>query len=80
MLHINGLTYRIGGRILIDEATVAIPAGHKAGLVGRNGVGKTTLLRLIIGELAARGAADRRAAPRRDRHASRRKRRAGRKA
>ncbi len=51
MLHINNLTFRIGGRILIDDASVAIPEGHKVGLAGRNGVGKSTLLKLIIGEL-----------------------------
>jgi ATP-binding cassette subfamily F protein 3 len=53
MLHINDLTYRIGERLLIDHATVALPAGAKAGLVGRNGAGKTTLFRLIAGELGA---------------------------
>ena len=53
MLHINDLTYRIEGRILLDQATVALPAGHKVGLIGRNGAGKTTLLKLITGELAA---------------------------
>ncbi len=52
MLHINGLTYRIGGRTLFDNATVALPAGIKAGLVGRNGAGKSTLLRLILGEIS----------------------------
>ncbi len=52
MLHINSLTYRIEGRTLFDKATVALPAGVKAGLVGRNGAGKSTLLRLITGELA----------------------------
>jgi ATP-binding cassette, subfamily F, member 3 len=51
MLHINGLTYRIGARVLLDAATVAIPSGHKVGLVGRNGIGKTTIIRLILGEL-----------------------------
>ena len=51
MLHINGLTYRIGGRLLLEEATVAVPEGHKVGIVGRNGVGKSTLFRLILGEL-----------------------------
>ncbi len=51
MLHINGLTYLIDGRPLIENATVAIPAGHKVGFVGRNGTGKTTLLRLILGEI-----------------------------
>jgi ATP-binding cassette subfamily F protein 3 len=52
MLHINDLTYRIEGRLILDKATVGIPYGHKVGLVGRNGSGKTTLLRLIAGELA----------------------------
>jgi len=49
MLHINDLTYRIEGRLIIDNATAAIPAGHKVGLVGRNGSGKSTLLGLITG-------------------------------
>ena len=52
MLHINELTYRIEGRLVIDAATAAIPAGHKVGLVGRNGTGKTTLLKLVTGDLA----------------------------
>ena len=51
MLQINGLTYRIGGRTILDRASIAVPAGSRAGLVGRNGEGKTTLLRLITGEL-----------------------------
>jgi ATP-binding cassette subfamily F protein 3 len=51
MLHINNLTYLIDGRPLIENATVAIPAGHKVGFVGRNGTGKSTLLRLILGEI-----------------------------
>jgi len=52
VLHINNLTYRIEGRLLLDNATIALPAGHKIGLVGRNGSGKTTLLRLIQGEIS----------------------------
>jgi ATPase subunit of ABC transporter with duplicated ATPase domains len=51
MLHINDLTYRVEGRLLIDHATVALPEGHKVGFVGRNGTGKSTLLKLILGEL-----------------------------
>ncbi|MFN0193039.1 MAG: ABC-F family ATP-binding cassette domain-containing protein [Aestuariivirga sp.] len=53
MLHINGLSYRIGGRLLFENANAALPSGHKVGLVGRNGAGKSTLLRLILGELSA---------------------------
>ena len=53
MLHINDLTYRLGERMLIDHATVALPTGARVGLVGRNGAGKTTLFRLIAGELSS---------------------------
>jgi ATP-binding cassette subfamily F protein 3 len=53
MLHINDLSYRIQGRPLFEHATAGIPDGHKVGLVGRNGTGKTTLLRLIAGEIHA---------------------------
>jgi ATP-binding cassette subfamily F protein 3 len=51
MLHIDNLLYRIGKRILFEAASVHIPAGHKVGIVGRNGVGKSTLLALIRGHL-----------------------------
>jgi ATP-binding cassette, subfamily F, member 3 len=49
MLTISGLTYRIGGRTLIDQASAQISEGSKVGLVGRNGAGKSTLLDLIRG-------------------------------
>ncbi|MEG3620163.1 ABC-F family ATP-binding cassette domain-containing protein [Magnetovibrio sp. PR-2] len=52
MLHINDLTYRIGGRVLLDGATAHVPKGHKVGLVGRNGTGKSTLFKLISGEMS----------------------------
>ena len=52
MLHINDLTYRIGARLLIDHASVALPTGARVGLVGRNGAGKTTLFRIVRGELS----------------------------
>src|SRR5216683_2417993 len=51
MLTIAGLTYRIGGRALLDQANAQIPDGSKVGLVGRNGAGKSTLLDLIRGVL-----------------------------
>jgi ATP-binding cassette subfamily F protein 3 len=53
MLTIENLTYRIGGRVLLERASLALPEGHHAGLVGRNGTGKSTLLKLIAGELHA---------------------------
>lgn len=52
MLQINDLVYRIAGRTLFDGATVSLPEGTRAGLVGPNGSGKTTLFRLIRGETA----------------------------
>ncbi|HEX6118329.1 MAG TPA: ATP-binding cassette domain-containing protein, partial [Dongiaceae bacterium] len=53
MLTITDLTCRIAGRPLLEGASLALPAGHKAGLIGRNGTGKTTLLKLIAGDLSA---------------------------
>ncbi|MFY0309318.1 ABC-F family ATP-binding cassette domain-containing protein [Leisingera sp. D0M16] len=52
MLRIQDITYSVEGRPLIEGASATIPTGHKVGLVGRNGTGKTTLFRLIRGELA----------------------------
>ncbi|MGR3759129.1 ABC-F family ATP-binding cassette domain-containing protein [Roseobacteraceae bacterium NS-SX3] len=52
MLRIQDITYSVEGRPLIEGASATIPSGHKVGLVGRNGTGKTTLFRLIRGELA----------------------------
>ncbi|MGZ9071308.1 MAG: ATP-binding cassette domain-containing protein, partial [Allosphingosinicella sp.] len=62
MLSIDKLTYRIGQRILFDQADASIAPGHRVGLVGRNGTGKTTLLRLIAGEIDPDGGAIRKPA------------------
>src|SRR5918996_145675 len=50
MLHLNDVSLRVGDHLLLEGATVHVPAGHRVGLVGRNGSGKTSLLRLIQGE------------------------------
>ncbi len=55
MLYHSDLTYRIAGRTLLDRASLSIPAGHRVGLVGPNGTGKSTLFKLISGELHADG-------------------------
>jgi ATP-binding cassette, subfamily F, member 3 len=55
MLTISNLTYRIEGRLLIEGAALVLPAGSKAGLVGKNGSGKTTLFNLIQGRLTVDG-------------------------
>jgi len=51
MLFINDLTYRIAGRTLLENVSLSIPAGHRIGLVGPNGTGKSTLFRLVSGEI-----------------------------
>ncbi len=55
MLQIDNLVFDAWGRRFFDSASVTIPAGTKVGLVGRNGVGKSTLFRLILGDLAPLG-------------------------
>ena len=53
MLIIDDISLRIAGRLLLDHASLTLPAGTKAGLVGRNGTGKTTLFRAITGDMAS---------------------------
>jgi ATP-binding cassette, subfamily F, member 3 len=55
MLRIENLVFDAWGRRFFDSASVAIPSGTKVGLVGRNGVGKSTLFRLIVGDLVPLG-------------------------
>ena len=50
MISINNLTFEIGSRALYDEANWHIKPGDKAGLIGANGTGKSTLLKLIVGD------------------------------
>jgi len=51
LLTISDLGFSIAGKPLFQGASAQIPAGAHLGLVGRNGTGKTTLFRLILGEL-----------------------------
>ncbi|TBW39764.1 ABC transporter ATP-binding protein [Siculibacillus lacustris] len=53
MLVLTDLTFRIAGRTLLEGASVVVPTGAKAGFVGRNGTGKTTLFKLVTGEWSA---------------------------
>ena len=49
MIKIEKISFSIGGRKLLNTGNISIPTGHKVGLVGRNGTGKTTLFDLIKG-------------------------------
>src|SRR3954462_6651856 len=53
MLAITDLSIRLAGRLLIDQSSVQITPGSRVGMVGRNGTGKSTLFKVIRGELAA---------------------------
>jgi len=55
MLQIDSLVFNGWGRRFFDHASVTLPVGSKVGLVGRNGVGKSTLFKLIVGELIPDG-------------------------
>ncbi|MEQ9506040.1 MAG: ATP-binding cassette domain-containing protein [Hyphomonas sp.] len=55
MLDIRNLDYRVEARPLFESASARISAGWKVGLIGRNGTGKSTLLRLIREEINAPG-------------------------
>ncbi|HTH29634.1 MAG TPA: ABC-F family ATP-binding cassette domain-containing protein [Sphingobium sp.] len=51
MLTINDITVRLGGRIILDRASAALPPRARVGLIGRNGAGKSTLMKAIIGQI-----------------------------
>lgn len=50
MLSISNLSYFIGGRALYENANLHIKPKDKIGLVGQNGTGKSTLLKIIYGD------------------------------
>jgi ATPase subunit of ABC transporter with duplicated ATPase domains len=52
VLQARDLSVEVGGRLTLSEASFTVRAGDKVGLVGRNGAGKTSLLRALSGELA----------------------------
>lgn len=51
MLQLNQVTLKRGIKVLLDETSLRLDVGYKAGLIGKNGAGKTSLLKLIMGEL-----------------------------
>ena len=49
IMEIIGLSKDFGGTPVLTDVSLAIEPGEKAALVGRNGCGKTTLLRIAMG-------------------------------
>ncbi len=50
LVGLNDVTFEFGARVLIQNATWHIQPGERIGLIGYNGTGKSTLLKLIVGE------------------------------
>ena len=50
LLSANEIRLAYGHQVLLDGVTLAVAAGEKVGLVGRNGCGKTSLLKILAGE------------------------------
>ncbi len=55
MITASGLELRAGARILLEPTSLRVAPGDRIGLVGRNGAGKTTSLRVLAGETIAHG-------------------------
>ena len=50
MINFKDISFSIGGVSLFENSSSFVPTGHKVGIVGRNGTGKTTLFKLILKE------------------------------
>lgn len=48
-MKVDSLSKKIDGKLLLDKITFEVKPGEIIGIVGRNGVGKTTLFRTIMG-------------------------------
>lgn len=55
ILHVDAVSIRRGGRVILDDVQLRVAPGEIVGLVGKNGCGKSTLLLAIAGVLAPRG-------------------------
>ena len=51
IIELRGVGLDLGGRTLFDDVDLDLPAGSRLGVVGRNGLGKSSLLKCILGDL-----------------------------
>jgi ATP-binding cassette subfamily F protein uup len=51
VIELKNVSAEIGGRVLFHDVNFSLEAGARIGIVGRNGIGKSTLLRIMLGEL-----------------------------
>src|SRR5271157_3406587 len=58
MLSVSGLSISIGAVPVVRDASLALNEGEMCGLIGRNGAGKTTFHRALMGALPATGKAE----------------------
>lgn len=57
MLRVNEIDVNIGATPILRRVSLEVPSGTLCGLIGRNGAGKTTFMRAVMGALAARNGA-----------------------
>ena len=50
LVGLNNVTFEFGARVIIQDATWHILPGDRVGLIGYNGTGKSTILKLLVGE------------------------------
>ena len=53
MISTNGISLRFGGRVLFDNVTIKFSPGNCYGIIGANGSGKSTFLKILSGEMEA---------------------------
>lgn len=52
LIGLNNVTFEFGARVIVSEATWHIHPGERIGLIGYNGTGKSTMLKLLVGQYA----------------------------
>ena len=50
LIGLNNVTFEFGARVIVADATWHIQPGDRIGLIGYNGTGKSTMLKLLVGE------------------------------